>query len=602
LPLLWQHRHAEPIGQTRFKKPTKQGIEFEARIPKVTEPGKLKDRVDEAWQSLKHGLVRAVSIGFLPKELSFMEDGGIHFIESEVLELSLVTIPMNADARIETIKAIDAPLLAASGMSAGARPQPPGVAGKSKAQPMKTIQEQIQGFEASRAAKVARMASIMSSEEGATLNAEQATEYDDIEREVGAIDAHLVRLRKQEELNKTKAAPVVAPPAVPAIEAASAARAGTIVQVLPKKLPPGIPFVRMVGALAMTRGNRHEAAEIAKRWSDSSPEVEAILRTPMDVIERVAVSPGTTTNPTWAQPLVNYQIMASEFIEYLRPLTVIGRIQGFRRVPFNIKVPRQTAGAAVNWVGETKVKPLSSLAFDTLTLDWYKIAGIVPLSEELVRFSSPSAELLVRDDLAAAIVQFMDSEFLDPTKAVAAGVSPASVTNGVTPTPASGTTAAAFRTDVKNMMASFITAGLPVSSGVWIMKQSRAMALSLMNNALGQSEFGNITMTGGTLLGFPVVTSEAVQATGGSPANGDNIIFLIPSEIMLADEGGINIDVSREASLQMESTPDSPPVAGTVLVSLWQHNLIAVKAERYINWQKRRAGAVAYISFAKYSP
>ena len=36
-----------------------------------------------------------------------MDDGGIRFIESEVLELSLVTIPANADATIQTIKNFD---------------------------------------------------------------------------------------------------------------------------------------------------------------------------------------------------------------------------------------------------------------------------------------------------------------------------------------------------------------------------------------------------------------------------------------------------------------------------------------------------------------
>jgi HK97 family phage major capsid protein len=97
-----------------------------------------------------------------------------------------------------------------------------------------------------------------------------------------------------------------------------------------------------------------------------------------------------------------------------------------------VKVPRQTGGASVNWVGQGKVKPLTSLAFDSLTLDPAKIAGIIPMTEELVRLSSPSAELLVRDDLAAAITQFMDSEFIDPTNA-STDVSPASITYGLSP-------------------------------------------------------------------------------------------------------------------------------------------------------------------------
>jgi HK97 family phage major capsid protein/HK97 family phage prohead protease len=611
MPLLWQHRSAEPVGHVRFDKPTKEGITFEAKMPKVEEPGRLKDRLDEAWQSVKLGLVRAVSIGFRSIEHAFMDDGGIRFIESEVLELSLVTIPAQADAKIETIKSIDAEVRAASGRTLDDvdRPKPPGETGKrstpvvkaKEARTMKkTFAEQISAYEATRSAKAARMEEIMATaaEKGETLDAEQTEEYDGLAAEVKAIDEHLVRLRAHEETNK-KAAVVIE--GVKGADDAGKLRGGVSVVVRQPNLPKGMAFVRMVGALASAKGNRLEAADIAKRWHDSTPEVEAVLRTPLDMIEKTAVTPGTTTGATWAEPLVQYTNMAGEFIEYLRPLTIIGRIQGFRRVPFKIKVPRQTAGATVNWVGEAKVKPLSSLAFDSLTLDHFKIAGIIPLSEELVRFSTPSAEMLVRDDLAAAIVQFMDREFVDPTKALAAGVSPASITNGVTPVTATGATAAAFRADVKTLMGTFLTAGVPVSTGVWIMTQAQALSLALMQNALGQPEFPNISMQGGTLLGFPVVVSENIPATGGSPADGSLIIFAVAGEIMLADDGGVNIDVSREASLQMETAPDSPAVAGTVLVSLWQHNMIAIKAERFINWLKRRSTAVAFIQNAKYA-
>ena len=107
LPLLWQHRSDAPVGSVTFDKPTSKGIEFTAQLPTIEEPGPLKDRVDTAWGEIKAGLVRGVSVGFRALEHSVMDDGGIRFIESEVLELSLVTIPANADATIQTIKSFD---------------------------------------------------------------------------------------------------------------------------------------------------------------------------------------------------------------------------------------------------------------------------------------------------------------------------------------------------------------------------------------------------------------------------------------------------------------------------------------------------------------
>lgn len=107
LPLLWQHRHDAPVGTVRFGKPTAKGIPFRASVAKIENPGPLKDLVDMAWDAVKAKLVRGVSIGFRALEYAFMESGGIRFSETEIYELSLVTIPANASATIQTIKAMD---------------------------------------------------------------------------------------------------------------------------------------------------------------------------------------------------------------------------------------------------------------------------------------------------------------------------------------------------------------------------------------------------------------------------------------------------------------------------------------------------------------
>jgi HK97 family phage prohead protease len=115
MPLLWQHQHDKPVGFVEFAKPTKAGIPFKARIVKIEEPGALKDRVDEAWQSVKANLVRAVSIGFRALEYSRMDDGGLRFLSWEWMELSLVTIPANNEAVITAVKKLDREHLSSSG-------------------------------------------------------------------------------------------------------------------------------------------------------------------------------------------------------------------------------------------------------------------------------------------------------------------------------------------------------------------------------------------------------------------------------------------------------------------------------------------------------
>lgn len=106
LPLLWQHRHDQPIGHVTQAKVKDSGIEVTAQIAKSD--GALKQFLDSAWESIKLGLVRGFSIGFVPIESADIEGSwGRRFMKWEWYELSAVTIPANAEATIQTIKSID---------------------------------------------------------------------------------------------------------------------------------------------------------------------------------------------------------------------------------------------------------------------------------------------------------------------------------------------------------------------------------------------------------------------------------------------------------------------------------------------------------------
>lgn len=107
IPLLWQHNHNQPIGEVIQATVTDKGIEIVAKIAKIDERGTLKDRIDEAWQSIKSGLVKCLSVGFKIKEYSYLENSwGLHIKAWEFYELSVVTVPANAEAMITSVKQI----------------------------------------------------------------------------------------------------------------------------------------------------------------------------------------------------------------------------------------------------------------------------------------------------------------------------------------------------------------------------------------------------------------------------------------------------------------------------------------------------------------
>ena len=208
------------------------------------------------------------------------------------------------------------------------------------------------------------------------------------------------------------------------------------------------------------------------------------------------------------------------------------------------------------------------------------------ITEELARSSTPSAEATIRADMIAGIAAFLDLEFTDPTKAAVANVSPGSVTNGITALTSSGTTPANARTDVQALIAAIGAAGISTSSVVLLMSEANAMALGFALNPLGQPLFPGLGVTGGTALGVTVIASSAMGA---------HVIALDPASILYADDGGVTIDASREASVQMDSAPMNPADATVVMTSFWQNNLIGLRAERFINWKRARTGSVQWL-------
>src|SRR3546814_5830823 len=93
-------------------------------------------------------------------------------------------------------------------------------------------------------------------------------------------------------------------------------------------------------------------------------------------------------------------------------------------------------------------KPVTKFGYNDTYQCWFKVAAISVLTDELIRFSDPSAENYVRDALADVLVARMDTDFIDPAFAGSANVSPASITNGVTPITSSGPDADAVRSDL----------------------------------------------------------------------------------------------------------------------------------------------------------
>ena len=109
--LLWQHDMSEPIGKVLHLDEDEYGLRGEFKLSRTT-------RGHDAYQLLRDGALDSMSIGYIPDEQEFDEKSGIRQLKSvDLLEISLVSIPMNPEAMITAVKAAPAIVSPPSGPS-----------------------------------------------------------------------------------------------------------------------------------------------------------------------------------------------------------------------------------------------------------------------------------------------------------------------------------------------------------------------------------------------------------------------------------------------------------------------------------------------------
>ncbi len=95
-----------------------------------------------------------------------------------------------------------------------------------------------------------------------------------------------------------------------------------------------------------------------------------------------------------------------EIIELLRNKEALTNA-GARTVPLpangRIQYPRQTSASLTYWLGENSPIPASDIGTGTVTMQAKKLAVLIKMPNELVRFASPAAEAMVRDDMTKSL-------------------------------------------------------------------------------------------------------------------------------------------------------------------------------------------------------
>jgi hypothetical protein len=117
--------------------------------------------------------------------------------------------------------------------------------------------------------------------------------------------------------------------------------------------------------------------------------------------------------------------------------------------------------------------------------------------------------------------------------------------------------------------------------------------LVLKANTIGAPAFPGLTLSGGQILGgIQAIASDSIPSGAA---------LMFAADAIVGNSDAILPGKSEQATLQMESTsPDSPPVAGTQLLSLWQNDLLALRMERFFGFTIMRSSRVASLSGVSY--
>ena len=102
--LLWQHKQDMPIGVFESIKEDGDGLRVKGSLALGTQQGR------EAYELLKMGALDGLSIGYKadPKKQEYDERRRRRMLkEVDLMEISLVTFPMNPKARVSAVKGLD---------------------------------------------------------------------------------------------------------------------------------------------------------------------------------------------------------------------------------------------------------------------------------------------------------------------------------------------------------------------------------------------------------------------------------------------------------------------------------------------------------------
>lgn len=336
----------------------------------------------------------------------------------------------------------------------------------------------------------------------------------------------------------------------------------------------GMMLARIVRTKAAIRAGLTDSAQ---KYADEAVAKAAWSK---DVADNVVKALGTTSQG--AGGAIVPPGYSTEIIELLYNRVAVRKL-GASIIPMelgNITIPKMTGGVTGSYIGENAGDNAQEPTFGVITLSFKKLRASVPMSNDLLRFSNPKADELVRNDIVNALAVAEDVTFLrSPGSSVAPKGLTAWMNNSMKGDMTADPDLQKVTSDLFSLLLKLEEHNVPMIRPGWIFAPRTKYFLMSLRDGLGNYVFKD-EMLRGTLLGYPFVATNSVPVNLGTPgANESEVIFGDFVDAVIGESSELMLDTSQEAAY-LDGT-------GT-LVSAWALDQTVVRAIARHDFNVRR--------------
>ncbi|WP_144394832.1 phage major capsid protein [Pleionea sediminis] len=392
---------------------------------------------------------------------------------------------------------------------------------------------------------------------GETLTEEQITEFNSLEEEFDTYQEKLKRAEAAERLEIT--------------EIESNGDNVEVIGKVEKPIEKGQAIGLFTRAIAANKGSLRDAAHFAEQ--EGYPTIGAALNTQTGSAGGFVVPPG----------------YSREFIEILRPSVLMRNLNGgCREIPMpdgQLEMGRGASSASASYQAEGEDIIKSEPSFGDFKLSKKKLTGLVPVSNDLVRFGTSEANQFVLDDIVQVVAEREDLAFLrdDGTGNLVKGLRYQAIPSNLIVS--SGNSALDIERDFQKLIGCLRRNNIKMTRPGIVLSERTFTFLETLRDQNGHKVYPELSESG-RIGKVPVGWSTTIPENLG--ANGDETeVYLVDfHHAVIGEAHRLTLDVSTEASYK----------DGTELVSAFSRDQTVIRVIEEHDFGLRHGGAAAILT------